>query len=283
MTLCLIGMSMIHVSASSPHVIYQVEWVAQDAGIVRLEWNNETITTPIMIQGWSQNASGEIILRYRTGEEMPTGFDTRRIQVENLQAPFPIVLMDGSSSEHEEVFSDMPQGEEGKKAIRMLYDLGVLNGYTDGTIKPDTSVSRAEFSKMLFMATSMTNVGGEMTKGFSDVPTTHWASPYIKTLAVKGIVQGKGQNTFDPNGTITIGELATILNRTFTLYTQEKVYPYANTGHWSFPHFEALVTHEIIQATDAYYYPYRPDRLATRQDCAILLGRILLQYHEIVQ
>ncbi len=270
------------VSASSAHVIYQVEWVAENAGIVQLQWNDATMTTPIMIQGWTQAATGEVIIRYATGQELPTGFDERRIEVDNLKAPFRIVLVDATAADTN-IFTDMPSSNEGVQAIQMLYDLGVLNGYSDGTIKPDNSVSRAEFSKMLFMATHMSMAPTGTAPGFSDVPLEHWAKTYIGTLASKGIVQGKGNNTFDPNGTITIAELATILNRTFTLYGTKVNYPYENNGHWSFSHFEELTSKGIIKSSDTYYYPYQPERIATRQDCAILLGRILLQYHEVVK
>ena len=280
MSLFMLLMSLNPITASQTHVIYEVDWVSEEAGIVQLKWSDDSTISPIMIQSWSQNIDGEIIIRYATGNNVPPGFSQRRIEAQNLKTPFRIILLKSSESKDTSAFSDMPLTEEGKKAIQMLYDLGVLNGYSDGTIKPNQSVSRAEFTKMLYLATGMSE---ESSTGFADVPPEHWAQKYIQTLAAKGIVQGKGQGRFDPNGTITVGELATILNRTFTLYNQEDSYPYASNGHWSFSYFNQLVNQGIIYPRDSFYYPYMPDQLATRQDCSILLTRILLKYHEIVE
>jgi hypothetical protein len=36
-----------------------------------------------------------------------------------------------------------------------------------------------------------------------------------------------------------------------------------------------------MKSTDDYYYPYKPSKIATREDCAILLSRVLLNYHEV--
>lgn len=280
MSLLLMFVSLMSLFASQAHVIYEVDWVSEEAGVVTLKWSHESVTTPIMIQSWSQNTEGDVIIRYTSGSTVPVGFSERRIEVNSLKTPFNIVLLEARADAEIPVFSDMPDETEASKAIQMLYDLGVLNGYTDGTIKPSQSVSRAEFSKMLYMATGMTT---ESSSGFTDVATTHWAQEYIYTLAAKGIVQGKGQGRFDPNGTITIGELATILSRTFTLYSDDEPYPYTSNGHWSFGYFNQLVRQGVIQSTDTYYYPYQADRLATRQECAILLSRILLEYHEVAQ
>ncbi len=280
MSLLLMLVSLMSISAGQAHVIYQVDWVSEEAGVVTLKWSDESVTTPIMIQSWSQNTEGDVIIRYSSASTVPAGFSERRIDANNLKTPFNIVLLEARADADIPVFSDMPENEEASKAIQMLYDLGVLNGYADGTIKPSQSVSRAEFSKMLYMATGMT---AEPSSGFTDVAETHWAQEYIHTLAAKGIVQGKGQGRFDPNGTITIGELATILSRTFTLYGAGDNYPYGSNGHWSFEYFNQLVRQNVIQSTDIYYYPYQANRLATREECAILLSRILLEYHEVAQ
>ncbi len=272
--------SSMSVTANQAHVIYRVDWVSEEAGIVTLKWNHESVTTPIMIHSWSQNTEGDVIIRYTSGLDAHLGLSERRIDVNNIKTPFNIILLEATADLDTPVFSDMPDEAEASKAIQMLYDLGVLNGYADGTIKPSQSVSRAEFSKMLYMATGMTT---ELSAGFLDVPTTHWAQEYIHTLAAKGIVQGKGQDRFDPNGTITIGELVTILSRTFTLYSDGGNYPYGSNGHWSFEYFNQLVRQNVIQSTDIYYYPYQANRLATREECAILLSRILLEYHEVAQ
>ena len=48
---------------------------------------------------------------------------------------------------------------------------------------------------------------------FTDVPTTHWAFASIEQAAADGIVEGIGNNKFNPSGTITVPEFTTMLVR----------------------------------------------------------------------
>ena len=45
-------------------------------------------------------------------------------------------------------------GTANEQAITVVNDLGIVEGYTDGTFKPDNNVTRAEFAKMLVSAST---------------------------------------------------------------------------------------------------------------------------------
>ena len=49
-------------------------------------------------------------------------------------------------------FSDVPENAFYKKAIEFLQELGIVNGYADGTFRPNNEVNRAEMLKILFEA-----------------------------------------------------------------------------------------------------------------------------------
>jgi hypothetical protein len=57
---------------------------------------------------------------------------------------------------------------------------------------------------------------GEST-GFDDVPTSHWAAPWIKQLAAEGITSGCGGSNYCPDQSVTRAQMATFLVRTFGL------------------------------------------------------------------
>ena len=99
------------------------------------------------------------------------------------------------------------------EAVNMLSALGVINGYTDGSFKPNDTVTRAEMAKMIYVlrtgsdkATAYENA----TTKFTDVKG-HWAAPYIKYCEAMGIIAGKSATKFDPDATVTGEETAKML------------------------------------------------------------------------
>lgn len=56
-------------------------------------------------------------------------------------------------------------------------------------------------------------LAAEPAPAFSDVPADAWYAPYIQTCVDAGLLAGKGKGRFDPDGTVTIGELTVCLGR----------------------------------------------------------------------
>ncbi|MGO4494871.1 S-layer homology domain-containing protein [Paenibacillus sp. 2RAB27] len=57
----------------------------------------------------------------------------------------------------------------------------------------------------------------EVSKTYSDVPSSHWASYVIKELAAKQIVEGTSATTFEPERSVTRAEFTTLLVRALKL------------------------------------------------------------------
>ncbi|MBO5178940.1 MAG: S-layer homology domain-containing protein [Clostridia bacterium] len=107
-------------------------------------------------------------------------------------------------------FSDMPTNEIYSTAINELVNEKVINGYEDNTFRPETKITRAEFSKMIVLANDISET---KENTFSDVPTNHWATKYINSVYASKLVEGYEDGTFKPEKNITYGEISTILVR----------------------------------------------------------------------
>ena len=101
-------------------------------------------------------------------------------------------------------------------AVESLRLLGVLDGYGDGTFRPGTVLTRAQFCKMAVYAL---NGSGELGRYrtvtvFPDVKPSHWAAAYINMAAKgKGVISGYADGQFHPDRTVTVGQAVTILLR----------------------------------------------------------------------
>lgn len=98
-------------------------------------------------------------------------------------------------------FSDVNDENQYSKAITTLSMLNIINGYDDGTFKPEGSITRAEFTAIIVRALGLEDLQTE-PKEFSDV-SDHWAKYYIKTAYDQGIINGFEDATFRPDENVT--------------------------------------------------------------------------------
>lgn len=98
--------------------------------------------------------------------------------------------------------------------IRLLCNLGIVNGDDDGNFNPDNSVSRIEFLTIV-LRTLYDNQSLYLSAGdeyaFDDVPKSHWAYHEACFLRLMGITEGVGDNKLDPTATIALRDAVKIL------------------------------------------------------------------------
>lgn len=106
-------------------------------------------------------------------------------------------------------------GKPVQNAVEALTALGIINGYADGTFKPDNTITRAELAKIVITATgnaSAANLMANTPPAFKDVKKGVWYTGYINAAAAKGFIQGYN-GKFRPNDTIKFEEVTAILVR----------------------------------------------------------------------
>lgn len=99
-----------------------------------------------------------------------------------------------------------------KDSIARLLVLGIITGKPDG-MKPWDNLSRAELATILCNTMNVQKAVNESTQRFKDVPKTHWAFSYIEKAAQIGLMSGKGDGLFDPNGVVTNAEAVAVVLR----------------------------------------------------------------------
>ena len=115
-------------------------------------------------------------------------------------------------------FSDI-SGHANQIAIEDLASRAIISGKGDGsTYDPNATMTRAEFAVIVVRALGLE---GKTTNAFSDVASGAWYAPYIGTASTYGIISGDGKGSFDPNGTITREQAASMVARAAALCGME--------------------------------------------------------------
>ena len=110
-------------------------------------------------------------------------------------------------------FTDQADIKVDSEVVDTLVSLGVINGYTDGSFKPNDTVTRAEMAKMIYVlrtGNSDASAYNNDKTSFTDV-NGHWAAGFIKYCQSVGIIAGQSATKFAPDQTVTAQEAAKML------------------------------------------------------------------------
>lgn len=107
-------------------------------------------------------------------------------------------------------FSDLTDSGQAD-AVNTLCTYGMVQGYGDGTFRPDGTMTRAELCALLVQAMHLTQ--GKESDTFQDVPEKAWYAPYIQAVCAAGYMEGVGSGTFNPGGAVTQEQMMTVLGR----------------------------------------------------------------------
>ncbi|HEY8345548.1 MAG TPA: S-layer homology domain-containing protein [Bacillota bacterium] len=166
------------------------------------------------------------------------------------------------------------EGHWAENTIRSLVQLEIINGYPDGTFRPDQSITRAELAKILAVAYELT---GSETNGFTDIED-HWAKEYITALAANKIISGYPDGTFQPERPVTRAEMVTMLTRLLKVGLEEEEYTQEFTPTFSdvpkdFWAFRQIELGARLGFLPGYYQSeFQPSRLASRADTAWMVS-----------
>ena len=171
--------------------------------------------------------------------------------------------------------TDTPTGPVLNNETHVAY----LQGYEDGTVRPNGDITRAEVSVILYrLLTEESRAAFSASESsFSDVESGEWYSDAIATLAKAKVLEGYPDGTFHPFDPIKRAELATILTRLSVLVDLSKtVTPVVFSDvadHWAVSFIRIAANNGWING-----YPdgtFRPENPVTRAEAVAMLNRML--------
>lgn len=110
-------------------------------------------------------------------------------------------------------FTDVAADASYAEAVTVLSALEIINGYEDGTFKPEGKITRAEYAAIVCRILDLDDAAQANKVGgiFTDVAADHWASGYIATAFQAGVINGMGDGTFAPEAEVTYEQAVKML------------------------------------------------------------------------
>ncbi len=185
-----------------------------------LVWSPKTFKD--MNQHWAKvdvNDMGSRLIAGGTGGEMfsPDDYITR--------AEFAAIVVRGLGMRLENdalAFSDVRSADWFGSAVQTAYSYGLINGFEDGTFRPNDTITREQAMAIIANAMKITGLDGQIENpdleailhGYEDEDAiADWAKTSVAQSVQSGIVSGIGGNKLAPKAYITRAEVATIVKR----------------------------------------------------------------------
>ena len=179
-------------------------------------------------------------------------------------------------------FSDVNNDHPYYAAIESLKNLGIINGYEDGTFQPEKAVNRAEAIKMILGSAGLDipEIQAGDQQEFPDVPSETWFAKFVVLAKQKGIVRGNDDGTFAPARQVVKAEFLKMLLEAFGKDLSkhqnltEGVSADTEPGQWFLPYVSYAKTLGIITPTleDLLY----PGKQLNRGECAEMIYKLLV-------
>lgn len=159
------------------------------------------------------------------------------------------------------------------KPIQNLAERGVIDGYPDGTFKPDQAVTRAELAKILGKALNYQPVNGAK---FPDT-NGHWAESYINALGEQKVMNSFSDGNFQPEKAVNRAQLTTFIARILNLAKPEEKFGEdwsasfvdVPKDHWAFRYIE--LSNKFGLLPPEYQTQFHPDQAVTRAEAAWMI------------
>lgn len=169
-------------------------------------------------------------------------------------------------------FKDVPKNFWAAKQIYRFADSKVINGYEDGTFRPNQNITRAQAAVIL------ANVLGLDTKNppavnYKDIHKNNNAYNAIAAITNSGIMSGNN-GVFQPTKPLTRAEMAIILTKAFKLEgNQTASFKDVSKGSFAYQYIDAIFANKITSGyTDN---TFRPNVPTTRAQFAVFLANAL--------
>ena len=169
------------------------------------------------------------------------------------------------------------KGHWAEAAIRQAVGLGLVNGYGDGTVRPNRPLSRAEFAVLAVRALKLEAGDGSGLSFADSAKIPSWSQPYVEAAAGAKLLGGYEDGSFRPAQAITRQEMAVILVRILKLQadvTAKAAYTDAGSiAAWAEPAVMAVGQEGIMNGRGGNVFA--PKANATRAEAVVIILAVL--------
>ncbi|UOF92411.1 S-layer homology domain-containing protein [Fodinisporobacter ferrooxydans] len=165
--------------------------------------------------GQDSSASAPVFIRIGTEIDQPffVGFPDGKFHpdssITRAQAAAVVARIEHlSDTAANTTYSDVPSNDWAYKYINEVTNSGYMQGFGDGTFRPDAPLTRAELVTLLLQVRGIETIP---IQGFADTDK-HWAKDIIGTAKALHYIEGNADNQFDPNGQATRSEAAQLFD-----------------------------------------------------------------------
>ena len=228
------------VNLYSPRMSLSGAWIAYldidlNSGITQVRRTNPAGTVNALVRQYPAGQIGQGLRWVRTGGANGTD----RLLVERVEAgggpwtidevwpgnagtPIRRILHGFFSPRVLPQYTDVPSSDPNRRIIRVLGALGIMQGFTDGTFGGAKPVRRAQYAKVISVATGLHDGAwtGWSSAAFPDVPrpatqseSVRYPFDYVQESRAAGLVQGKADGLFHPYDDISRAQLALMIAR----------------------------------------------------------------------
>lgn len=179
-------------------------------------------------------------------------------------------------------FPDIQDQHPNKTAIEYLKNNNIIQGYPDGTFKPENILNRAELTKIAILSEGITPATEDLDC-FPDVKASDWFAPFVCAALEEGIIQGYPDGTFKPGNEINRAESLVIIANAGNKNVQNS----SPTNQYSDLPKNEWFTDYVNYFSDLNYLPFQlkieADKKLTRREFSEIYYRVLTNNNQKFQ
>lgn len=151
-------------------------------------------------------------------------------------------------------YSDMVSSDHWSyEALEYAMDAGLINGFTDGTLRPEAALTRAQMAAIMVRQYGDGTTKGDLSE-FVDLDVNEWYYPYVEEAVGLGFFKGNGDGYFNPDSDLTRQESFVVVCRVLGLEEISGATDFADDASiddWAKGSIKALKAAGYISGDDA--------------------------------
>ncbi|MFC1647738.1 S-layer homology domain-containing protein [Patescibacteria group bacterium] len=197
----------------------------------------------------------------------------------NMMLIFSILIISSTATANAQTFSDLSPDHPSYNTVMNLVAAGIVDGYPDGTVKPDQYIVRAELMKIIVEGMSLYPHPLDYNRCFEDVQIlSDWYIGYVCYAETEGWIVGYPDGTFGPENNINNVEILSMIFNSYGLQMPGQwdydARPFTDVpeDEWYFKYVWFAKENGII---DSDSDTYNPGEIVTRAQAFEILEKTL--------